>query len=156
MTNYVYFLHGPIGKRKRRHYIGFTVNPRRRIRQHNGEIVGGAKRTTRYSSDWSMVCLISGFSSKHMALSYEWYAQHDKGRRYNWRKSIKKKQVNFSKYNQVNRFFYALFHRKFQDEKLVIRIASHLVKSSFTADSLSTLLGRTVILTEDIPNKVVS
>ena len=36
-------------------YIGITNNPQRRIRQHNGELVGGAKYTTSNKGDGSWV-----------------------------------------------------------------------------------------------------
>lgn len=75
-------------QRLRCSYVGFTVSPARRLRQHNGEIVSGAKRTTKHRPWWShdlallqlrwthealydcrdMVLVVHGFPSKFHAL----------------------------------------------------------------------------------------
>ena len=52
-------------------YIGFTTNPRRRIRQHNGELTNGARRT-KGRRPWKMVCFIGPFSSEVSGLKFEW------------------------------------------------------------------------------------
>lgn len=53
-------------------YVGYTVDAKRRLRQHNGEIVGGARRTK--GDVWEHVMIISSPQfDKHMALSFEWH-----------------------------------------------------------------------------------
>ena len=52
-------------------YVGATVNPGRRLRQHNGEITGGARRTAR-RGPWTFAAVLSGFDSNHEALRAEW------------------------------------------------------------------------------------
>lgn len=56
-------------------YIGYTVDFNRRIRQHNGEIKGGAKKTQR-GQPWEPICVIQGFIDNHTALRFEYKMQH--------------------------------------------------------------------------------
>jgi len=58
-----------------RSYIGYTVNLTRRLRQHSGKITGGAKYTKKWNGDVSLVAHVSGFTSKNVAMSYEWHAK---------------------------------------------------------------------------------
>ena len=56
-------------------YNGSTNNLVRRLRQHNGEIVGGAK-ATRGKGPWVYIGIWDGFSSYREALSCEWRIKH--------------------------------------------------------------------------------
>ena len=56
-------------------YNGSTNNLARRLRQHNGEIVGGARQTKR-GRPWKVIATLSGFPNHKNALSCEWRIRH--------------------------------------------------------------------------------
>ena len=58
-------------------YVGATTDVNRRLRQHNGELAGGARRTTsRGKGAWKRVCHVTGFVEKTECLSFEWNWKH--------------------------------------------------------------------------------
>jgi len=61
-------------------YAGVSPDPIRRLRQHNGEIKGGAKYTTSKKPGWKHVCIVSGFQTKIQSMQFEWAVKHQKPR----------------------------------------------------------------------------
>ena len=55
-------------------YIGATVDPVKRLKQHCGLLAGGAKRTR--GKLWRYKCVISGFRTWKEALCLEWAAKY--------------------------------------------------------------------------------
>jgi structure-specific endonuclease subunit SLX1 len=54
-------------------YVGATIDVDRRLRQHNGELSGGAKATSTIPGGWYRVCYVKGFADNHEALRFEWW-----------------------------------------------------------------------------------
>jgi predicted GIY-YIG superfamily endonuclease len=62
-----------IGNESNKTYNGYTTNLNRRLRQHNGEICGGA-RATRNRGPWRYVAILtsSGWKDTSTAMKHEW------------------------------------------------------------------------------------
>lgn len=54
-------------------YVGATIDVHRRLRQHNGELAGGARATSTVPGGWYRVCFIERFETESLALQFEWH-----------------------------------------------------------------------------------
>ncbi|KAG9458100.1 hypothetical protein H6P81_002608 [Aristolochia fimbriata] len=52
-------------------YVGVTTNFSRRLKQHNGELKGGAKASLA-GRPWACACIIEGFRDRSKACEFEW------------------------------------------------------------------------------------
>ncbi|KAG5188945.1 hypothetical protein JKP88DRAFT_132961, partial [Tribonema minus] len=59
-----------------RTYVGYTVNPKRRLRQHNGCLKGGARNTAGKGPWRYVIVLTSEAFDNRKALSAEWHLKH--------------------------------------------------------------------------------
>lgn len=59
-------------------YAGVSPTPIKRLRQHNGEIKGGARYTISKGTGWNHVCIVTGFRNKIEAMQFEWSVKHIK------------------------------------------------------------------------------
>ncbi|CAM6108083.1 unnamed protein product [Calypogeia fissa] len=75
MTHACYLLRSLNPRFKSSFYIGCTTDPKRRLRQHNGEMAQGA-HFTKKKRPWEMVLCVYGFTSHVNALQFEWAWQH--------------------------------------------------------------------------------
>lgn len=69
---YCYILRNNDEKYKNCTYNGITNNLKRRIRQHNKEIKGGAKYTGSKNVKWEYYCIMEGFEDYSNCLQCEW------------------------------------------------------------------------------------
>lgn len=55
-------------------YVGVTTDLCRRLRQHNGALKGGARRTR--GRQWEIVLYVTGFQTKSSAMKFEYRFKH--------------------------------------------------------------------------------
>lgn len=122
--NYCYILYNELNNLT---YNGYTNNLQRRIRQHNGEIKGGAKYTTRRKVGWKYLAYVTvedpAFTQKR-ALSWEWHCKYPTGHR------PRRKEFN-SPEGRLRGLQLALQNPKFKDLTFITYVCAkyaHLVE----------------------------
>jgi predicted GIY-YIG superfamily endonuclease len=86
---FVYLLQSTLGGT----YVGATIDPFRRLRQHNKEITGGATATgirVSRGESWKIFCYVCNFPTWQSALQFEWRWKQV-SRKYNVKPAIKKR-----------------------------------------------------------------
>lgn len=81
--SYCYLLANSYPPHKNRTYNGYTTNIKRRIKQHNSLLSGGAKYTKKFGNQsWEYIVIISGYESKIQAMKHEWKIKHPDNKKY--------------------------------------------------------------------------
>lgn len=97
----------------RKTYIGYSTDVKKRVRAHHLKLSCSAKYTKSFKGGVRLLAHIQGFSSKRMAMSYEWFAKR------RWKLNHFKgshKEMRFL------RFLKPLFLEKFRDETLHVTV----------------------------------
>ena len=129
MTDYLIYLlvHSSLTKT----YIGITNNPKRRIRQHNCELVGGAKYTTfnKGTGSWNYYGFVKNLE-KCQSMSLEKKIQR-KSRKLKGKpieRRLKAIDIILSEYNQLNNT--NLFFEKIIDNLNIESQSANSIESS--------------------------
>lgn len=93
-------------------YVGITNDMKKRLRQHNGEISGGAKATSRFG-DWEVAFYVTGFRDKNEVLSFEWRMHHPDGKR-------KKDRSYFGVLGRVRGLLETLSQTRFEEREFLL------------------------------------
>lgn len=118
-------------------YVGITHNMKKRLRQHNGEIAGGAKSTSRFQ-DWEVAFYVTGFEGKNEVLSFEWRMHHPDGKR-------KKDRNYFGVLGRVRGLLETLIQPRFEEREFFLHVTEKFQTYVQTRDpALWTTLSGTI------------
>ena len=74
-------------------YVGATIDLSHRIRQHNGELSGGAHRTSSKGPGWVCFLYVQGFQSRTESLQFE-YALKREAKHHGYSSQARKRAVH--------------------------------------------------------------
>jgi predicted GIY-YIG superfamily endonuclease len=107
MEDKIHFCYCLYNSENNKTYIGYTNNIPRRIRQHNGEIAGGAIYTTRQNVQWEYLFYVTSPAFDHkVALSFEWHLKHPSTKKHGPIGRIQSflSTINHLKFNHINHY----------------------------------------------------